>query len=611
MTKVVLGGMLFCSFGVSAWASGKLYWSDWSSNKIQSANLDGTGITDIATGLNSAKGDVAIDIVNNKIFWIDRGTGLLQKSNFDGSSVQTVASGIGSGGRGLDLDVANEHIYYGDYTANTIKRVNFDGTGVTTILQSLGGNRGHALDLVNGRIYWTEDTSNKVRRANLDGSSIEDLVTTGLSYPYGIILDIEGGEMYFSDLTNNAIYKANLDGSNRVTLISGLSQPLNLELDLANNHLYWADESTQKIERCNLDGTGRAAVVSGLSMPIGLAVDLSNNLASTAIVTAEGSDTSFPISNVTDGRFDTRWNAQNDDTHTWIDFNWSEPVQINTVEISEFRSRVRLHHLRYGEGLGAVPGMIFSPADFNASANHPSNQQNPVSIPDHKITFPTITTQRLRYQVSDTVDNLSEPSIWEIKIFYDSSLSVVNQQPMELDFYAPLLIAENQPIGSIVGEFNATDPEGGAITYHFVNGDNNNSLFTLETNGTLKTATVLDYEADPSTYTITVQAKDELNATTEGNFTVTLLNDAPSTFTVSGGQFGTPYYNFTDGNGDTPDFATRLLFPGNLPLYRCWGIRQPSIYDWGELWGHHLLLGQRWPAQWVGWYHYRYYSFRF
>ena len=101
-----------CFFFSALFSQPKLYWSDWSSNKIQSANLDGTGITDIASGLSSAKGDVSIDNVNNKIYWIDRGTGLLLKSNFDGSSVQTVASGIGSGGRALDLDVANEHVYY-------------------------------------------------------------------------------------------------------------------------------------------------------------------------------------------------------------------------------------------------------------------------------------------------------------------------------------------------------------------------------------------------------------------------------------------------------------------------------------------------------------------
>ena len=75
-----------------------------------------------------------------------------------------------------------------------------------------------------------------------------------------------------------------------------------------------------------------------------------------------------------------------------------------------------------------------------------------------------------------------------------------------------------------MGDFNATDPEGGAITYHFVNGENNNSLFTLDTDGTLRTATTFDYETNASTYTISVQAKDELNATTEGNFTVTLLD---------------------------------------------------------------------------------------
>ena len=57
-------------------------------------------------------------------------------------------------------------------------------------------------------------------------------------------------------------------------------------------------------------------------------------------------------------------------------------------------------------------------------------------------------------------------------------------------------------------------------------GENNNSLFTLQTNGTLKTATTFDYESNASTYTITVKAKDELNATLEGNFTVTLLDQA-------------------------------------------------------------------------------------
>ncbi|MDC1309574.1 cadherin domain-containing protein [Opitutales bacterium] len=100
-----------------------------------------------------------------------------------------------------------------------------------------------------------------------------------------------------------------------------------------------------------------------------------------------------------------------------------------------------------------------------------------------------------------------------------------NRPPRDLNSTSPLAFSENQPIGTVVGEFNATDLDGDAITYDFVNGDNNNSLFSLDANGTLKTATTFDYESNASTYTVTIQAKDELNATKEGNFTVTLLDD--------------------------------------------------------------------------------------
>ena len=102
-----------------------------------------------------------------------------------------------------------------------------------------------------------------------------------------------------------------------------------------------------------------------------------------------------------------------------------------------------------------------------------------------------------------------------------------NYQPKDLNSTATLTIAENQPPGTTVGEFNATDPDANAtLTYHLVSGvgDGNNSLFTLDLNGTLKTATVFDFESNASTYSIRVQARDEYNASVEENFTVTLLD---------------------------------------------------------------------------------------
>ena len=108
------------------------------------------------------------------------------------------------------------------------------------------------------------------------------------------------------------------------------------------------------------------------------------------------------------------------------------------------------------------------------------------------------------------------------------ALRQVSLPPSNLASISSLTIAENQPIGTIVGEFNATDSDAGAIlTYHLVSGgrDTDNSLFALETNGTLRTATTFDYETNASTYAIRVEARDEYNATVEGNFTVQLVNN--------------------------------------------------------------------------------------
>ena len=74
-----------------------------------------------------------------------------------------------------------------------------------------------------------------------------------------------------------------------------------------------------------------------------------------------------------------------------------------------------------------------------------------------------------------------------------------NKSPFDLNSTALLTIAENQPVGTVVGEFNATDPDAGAtLTYHLVSGagSDDNHLFTMDVDGTLRLAQVLDYESD-------------------------------------------------------------------------------------------------------------------
>ena len=101
-----------------------------------------------------------------------------------------------------------------------------------------------------------------------------------------------------------------------------------------------------------------------------------------------------------------------------------------------------------------------------------------------------------------------------------------NNPPTDLNISTTLTVQENQPIGTTVGSFTATDPDANTtFSYSLVAGvgDGNNSLFTLESNGSLKTAALLDHEA--GSLSIRVQVSDENNASIDGNFTVLVTNE--------------------------------------------------------------------------------------
>ena len=109
---------------------------------------------------------------------------------------------------------------------------------------------------------------------------------------------------------------------------------------------------------------------------------------------------------------------------------------------------------------------------------------------------------------------------------YDWSQYAVapNSAPTDLNATGPLAILENQPIGSFVGQFSANDPdENTTLTFTLVGGANDNHLFTIDTNGTLHTAAVFDYESN-SSYQIRVKVRDQFNLWIKRDFTVEILD---------------------------------------------------------------------------------------
>jgi hypothetical protein len=80
-----------------------MYWTDQATDKIQRANLDGTSVEDLVTGLSLPFG-IALDVAAGKMYWTDYDIGKIQRANLDGTSVEDLITGL-SAPVGIALDV--------------------------------------------------------------------------------------------------------------------------------------------------------------------------------------------------------------------------------------------------------------------------------------------------------------------------------------------------------------------------------------------------------------------------------------------------------------------------------------------------------------------------
>ena len=189
-------------------AGGKIYWTD--EIGIRCANLDGSNVTKLVTTDEfTAARSLALDVADGKMYWMyeeydfttnewtDRQK--IQRANLDGSNVTDIVTGL-SRISDIALDGAGGKIYwthFGEWNYTTdrldkpakIQRANLDGSNVTDIVTGLGYVlRGIALDVAGDRMYWA-DQDGKIQRANLDGSNVTDFIT-GLDSAYSIALGI-------------------------------------------------------------------------------------------------------------------------------------------------------------------------------------------------------------------------------------------------------------------------------------------------------------------------------------------------------------------------------------------------------------------------------------
>ncbi|MEZ5066885.1 MAG: FlgD immunoglobulin-like domain containing protein [bacterium] len=252
---------------------GKMYWGDYSGQRIQRANLDGTG-TEIVANVSAPYGIVATPTVwpQDAIYFTDYGSDRVRRVRLDGSdAVDLVTTGL-SLPQGVATDPVHGKMYWCDAGTDRIQRADLDGAGVEDVVSGLQIPDGLIVCPITNKLYWTDRGTDRIQCSDLDGSNVQDLVTTGLSSVSGIAIDPLDVKLYWAENAfPGSLHRADLDGTNVETLPVVTSHPAAVAIDVAGRALYWTEAG--KVRRSALDGSAPADLVTGLGLPRHLEID--------------------------------------------------------------------------------------------------------------------------------------------------------------------------------------------------------------------------------------------------------------------------------------------------------------------------------------------------
>ena len=200
---------------------GKVYWTErtgQSAGTINRANLDGTGVTELASILAVPMG-IAVDTAGSKLYWTNS-RGRIQSANLDGSKIQNVLQNLPSP---MDIALSGGNAYWTQ--GGNVRVVNLSGTKRIRNI-STGADAAMSLAISGGKVYWTERTGQSagtINRANLDGSAVTQLASIK-AVPMGIAVDGSRSKIFWTN-SRGRVQSANLDGSKIQNVVDGLGMP--------------------------------------------------------------------------------------------------------------------------------------------------------------------------------------------------------------------------------------------------------------------------------------------------------------------------------------------------------------------------------------------------
>ena len=205
---------------------GKVYWTEKTGDAgtINSANLNGSDVTEL-TSIKAVPMGIAVDVAGSQLYWTNS-RGRIQSADLDGSSITNVMQNLQSP---MDLALAGGNAYWTQGNGS-VRFVNLRGQKVVRNV-STGTDTPGSLVIGGGKVYWTETTGESggtVNSANLNGTGATQLASI-LAAPMGIAVDGSRSKLYWTN-SRGRVQSADLDGSGIKNVVSGLGSPGELVL---------------------------------------------------------------------------------------------------------------------------------------------------------------------------------------------------------------------------------------------------------------------------------------------------------------------------------------------------------------------------------------------
>jgi hypothetical protein len=293
--------------GESTLTTPALFYLDITGRVLRAAP-DGSGVTELVSGLSAAPDGIGVDVSRGHIFWSNMGVGAaddgsIERVDLDGSNRMTVVEPGGAfTPKQIKLDTAHDKLYWSDREGMSVMRSNFDGSAIETLVAIADGDTarldaqywavGIALDLERSQIYWTQKGPDgggvgTIKRAGLEippgetpaTRSDVEVLFAGLPEPIDLELDLTARDIYWTDRGDNTVSRAPMDPpsgvdptarTDREILVTGLAEAIGIALDLEGGEMYFTDLGGS-VGKASLDGSGVSEILSAQGSLTGIA----------------------------------------------------------------------------------------------------------------------------------------------------------------------------------------------------------------------------------------------------------------------------------------------------------------------------------------------------